>query len=162
MKGRTKGENVELVVTLEYEGPAYGRAARKPGSKLMISTQRGVWKTKTRTESSEPLGEDVTTLLPLIWRRACDGLIRNSGAPAPLSVLAIFAAPTLLVLIRVREAEFCAWRWSDESGTKAKIEEDGGKRVSRPGREGTRDRTRERALWEAEGGSKGWYLLWCF
>lgn len=102
MKGRTKSGYVSLVVTLEYEGPAYERAARKPGSTPRIYSRRQP-KTKTRTESSEPLVDEVTTLLPLIWRRACEGLVCNSAALLPLSVLAIFAAPTLLVLIRVRD-----------------------------------------------------------
>ena len=58
-----------------------------------------------RTESSEPLGDDVTALAPLatlatlIWRRARDGGMCSSGELGPLSVLDMYAPGAPLVLI---------------------------------------------------------------
>jgi hypothetical protein len=83
-----------------------------------------------RTESSEPLGDDVTALLPLTWRRAYERLMSNSGELAPLSICGRFVLPTLLALIRVCDARFGAWPCDNESGTMVEVELDGGKRVS--------------------------------
>jgi len=71
-------------------------------------------------------------------------------------------APTLLVLIRVRDTGVGAWPWSDESAAKVEGRMDGGKRAPCPEKASMGGWTREGALWEVKDGSTKRWLLWCF
>jgi hypothetical protein len=101
---------------------------------------------RMRTESSEPLGDDVQARIS--WRRAYDGRNGISGELGALLSTADSRPPG-------------AGEWG-ESGAGGDGTRDGGKRVPRAWEGGTGGRTRARALRGAVESSSGRCLAWCF